>query len=585
MKLLAKRSITTVLAAMLLISACAVGMAAATPQKPQPGISIACGGEHNLAILNDGSLWSWGLNRFGQLGMGAGSGSLVPVKVLDDAVVVSSSFGHVLAVKRDGSLWAWGWNAWGQLGDGTKDNRLSPVQVMSGGVVDAVAANYVYAGTSQTGDTTDRYYSYSLALKADGSLWTWGTNSFGQLGDGTYSERPLPQKIMDGVVAIDANGGSSFAVKADGSLWSWGRNSFGELGNGAYTDSNVPVKIMDGAVEVTAGLDHAFAVKTDGSLWGWGRNQFGQLGNGAYKDSPFPTVATGVTGVTDVSAGGDHTFALKANGELWAWGSNGNGQIGDGTAKTKYTPVKVADGVAMISASGDRSMMVKNDGTLYAWGWNVNDAQGQGASGNTRLSPLEIMKGAMLPGSQPPIRAFEGASDWAIASLSGLSSSSMVPPGLMSNYKKNITRAEFAALMVSIYERRVRPIQAGLCPFDDIKGNAYENDIIKANTIHLVSGMTETKFMPDAPLTREQAAKIIAETVASTSTGKVTEATGPLQFQDAANVGAWAVKYVEYVNKLGIMTGDNFGRFLPRDNLTREQAMVMAYRASLIKFN
>lgn len=206
---------------------------------------------------------------------------------------------------------------------------------------------------------------YSVAIKADGSLWAWGSNTFGQLGDGTNDDKNTPVKIMDNVSAVSAGGFHTMAIKTDGSLWAWGRNISAQLGDSSNENKKAPVKIMDDVLAVSAGGEHTVAIKTDGSLWTWGDNGDGQLGDGTndYKSKPTKVMDD----VTFISAGGSHTMAIKTDSSLWAWGWNINGQLGDGSINASNTPIKIMDDVSIVSAGFAYTMAIKKDNSLWAW--------------------------------------------------------------------------------------------------------------------------------------------------------------------------------------------------------------------------
>jgi len=223
--------------------------------------------------------------------------------------------------------------------------------------------------------------SHSLAVRQDGSLYTWGDNASGQLGDGTISswdweggfstenDKSTPVKIMDDVASVAAGVYYSLAVKTDGSLWAWGSKGYGMFGDG---DGNYthPVKIMDDVGTVVSGGSYSLAIKTDNSLWVWGANRFGQLGDGTIINRLNPIKI--MDDVAFVAAGGTHSLAIKNDGSLWAWGSNGNGQLGDGTGGNwndyRAAPVKVMDDVISVAAGGSWSLAIKSDNTLWLWG-------------------------------------------------------------------------------------------------------------------------------------------------------------------------------------------------------------------------
>ena len=180
-----------------------------------------------FVVRKDGSLWAWGDNSCGELGVGDRNARLSPVKVMDDVSTIDGNYGSSFAVRRDGSLWAWGDNSYGQLGVGDRNARLSPVKVMDN--VSTINSNYI-------GST--------FAVRRDGSLWAWGNNDYGQLGVGDTNSRPSPVKVMDDVSTINNDWLSSFAVRKDGSLWAWGGNSYGQLGVGDTNNRPSPVKVM-----------------------------------------------------------------------------------------------------------------------------------------------------------------------------------------------------------------------------------------------------------------------------------------------------------------------------------------------------
>lgn len=326
---------------------------------------LALGYFHSAAIKDDGSLWAWGNNDFGQLGDGSRTKRATPVQIGTGYRAVVAGQYHTLALKTDGSLWAWGYNSDGQLGDGSTTIRTSPVQVGTG--YSAIAAGY----------------RYSIALKADGSLWAWGNNEYGQLGDGTTTGRSSPLLIDVGYTAVAAGWSHTLALKADGSLWSWGHNSLGQLGDGSEIDRASPVQIGTGYTVLAAGFAQSLALKTDGSLWAWGIN----VGDGSTARRASP-VQIGI-GYTAVASGQHHSLALKADGGLWAWGINNYGQVGDGSTATRTRPVQVDIGTTAVAAGAYHSLALKTDGSLWAWGHNVLGQLGDGST-TQRNSPVLV---------------------------------------------------------------------------------------------------------------------------------------------------------------------------------------------------
>ena len=343
------------------------------------GQTVSLGNGHTAAIKEDGSLWTWGWNEYGQLGLGTTGDRSNPVKIMDGVASVSLGVGHSAAIKEDGSLWTWGRNEYGQLGDGaTGGFRSSSVKIMDGVVSVSLGS------------------SYSAAIKSDGSLWTWGRNEYGQLGDGAGRSQRVPVKVMDDVAAVSLGGNHSAAIKSDGSLWMWGLNTYGQLGNGTTEDSSSPVKVMDDVAAVSLGDNHSAAIKSDGSLWMWGRNECSQLGDGTTGDCSNPVKV--MDGVASVSLGSFHSAAVKKDGSLWAWGWNEHGQLGISLGCQRCSdPVKVMDGVASVSLGGSHSAAVKKDGSLWAWGFNNVGQIGDGTTGWFYSAPVKIMDGVAIP--------------------------------------------------------------------------------------------------------------------------------------------------------------------------------------------
>ena len=225
--------------------------------------------------------------------------------------------------------------------------------------------------------------SHSVAIKTDGSLWTWGANASGQLGDGTNSARNSPMQVGQGYIAVAAGNTHTLGIKVDGSLWAWGNNGSGQLGDGTTNQHNVPVQIGTGFYAVAAGTSHSVALKTDGSLWSWGANLYGQLGDGNGNDRYAPTLIG--SDFTAVAAGASHTIALKTDGSLWAWGKNDAGQLGVETFQDRYAPALIGIGFSAVAAGNSHTVALKTDGSVWAWGSNVSD----GTTSN-RFSPVKV---------------------------------------------------------------------------------------------------------------------------------------------------------------------------------------------------
>jgi alpha-tubulin suppressor-like RCC1 family protein len=345
---------------------------------------------YNLIDENRGLAWSWGENSTGQLGNNTTTNVSSPISVVGgftDWCQISSYRNHNLALRSNGTLWGWGCNDTGQLGNNTTTSRSSPVSVV-GGFSDWSQVN--------TGG------GHSLALRSDGSLWSWGGNTFGQLGDNTTANRSSPVSVA-GVFSdwchVNAGFAHSLAIRTNGTLWAWGLNSVGMLGDDTITNRSSPVLVVGGFTDwcqVSAGYVHSVAVRTNGTLWAWGCNDSGRLGNNTTTNRSSPvSVVGGFTDWCQVSAGGDHSLAIRTNGTLWAWGYNGAGRLGDNTITTRSSPVSIVGGFTdwcQVSAGYVHSVAVRTNGTLWAWGCNDSGRLGNNTTTN-RSSPVSVVGG------------------------------------------------------------------------------------------------------------------------------------------------------------------------------------------------
>jgi hypothetical protein len=299
-------------------------------------VSVCLGGAHAAAIKSDGSLYMWGCNDYGILGTGVIYDSFTekpvvdPVKILDNVVSVSLGDSHSAAVTADGSLYTWGANVNGEIGNGEKAEMFAPPNEQGIPTPVKVMDNVVSVSLGNC---------FSAAITNDGSLYTWGSNGMGQLGNGTKNDSLVPVKIMDDVMAVSLGRYHSAAITSDGSLYTWGENGNGQLGNGTKEDSLVPVKIMDNVKSIDLGMSHSAAITDDGSLYTWGMNDWGQVGNGTKEDCLVP--AKILDNAVSVSLGYYHGAAITSDGSVYTWGHNGSGELGDGTTENSLVPIKI----------------------------------------------------------------------------------------------------------------------------------------------------------------------------------------------------------------------------------------------------
>jgi alpha-tubulin suppressor-like RCC1 family protein len=307
-------------------------------------ISVAGSGNSALALRRDGKVWAWGNDSEDELADGRFTARQLPgvVPKLTAVEEIAGGAFTVYAIRDDGTLWAWGDNSFGQLGTGS--SGLTPAAPQK--VVRLTGVVSIRAGTS------DAY-----ALRDDGTVWVWGDDSLDQLGGAACGSAPVghhgvclgssvPNQVpgLSGVVAIAAGGDSGYALRRDGSVWAWGDDEFGELGNGVRrfdVASPVRVKGLHDVVAITAGTCSAYALLGNGTVWAWGRGDLGQLGNGSTSDRSVPVRVKGLTGVVQVVGGGFTAFALERDRSLWSWGANTLGQLGDGSVVNRDLPTRV----------------------------------------------------------------------------------------------------------------------------------------------------------------------------------------------------------------------------------------------------
>ncbi|OJT18893.1 hypothetical protein BO221_38790 [Archangium sp. Cb G35] len=365
---------------------------------PSVGVTaVAAGAYHSLALDVDGRVWTWGSNSYGQLGDGTTTPKRsVAAKVpgLENVVAISAGYYHSLALRVDGSVWAWGENLNGQLGDGTITRRFAPVRVTATGLPSMVALS----GGGL----------HSLALGTDGSLWAWGSNARGQLGDNDRANHLTPVKMLglSNVVALDGGDTHSMAQRVDGSLWAWGDNGYGQVGEVPLVDQPAPVQALTASARgmVTAGTAFSYVLRADGSLWGFGLNDCYQMASTDPDIGHSPVKVTGIDNVRMVSAGHDFVIALRSDGTVWGWGNNGRTQLGDGTPVNRHTPTRVRDPedptglkplgqIASVSAGFSHVLALRSDGTVWAWGYNDYDQIGDGIPSTTsivRFVPVKV---------------------------------------------------------------------------------------------------------------------------------------------------------------------------------------------------
>jgi len=342
--------------------------------------------------------------------------ALVPGTELEVCGIVAIAAGeyHTIALDADGTVWTWGSSMYGQLGDGIGDTVGDysdvPVQVVgpggSGYLTDIVA---IAAGGF-----------HSVALKSDGTVWTWGYNIFGQLGDNTTANSNVPVQVLGSggsgflsdIIAIAAGEFFTIALKSDGTVRAWGENWNGQLGDNTTVHKRTPVQVLGiggsgvltDIIAIAAGDYHTTAVRADGIACSWGDNNYGQLGDNTTinKTTPIQVLGAGGSGyLTDIiaiEAGWRHTVAAESDGAVWTLGENNYGQLGDNTTNDSYTPVQVLGpggsgyltDMTAVAAGYAHTVALKSDKTVWAWGFNHRGQLGNGTMIDSHI-PIQVI--------------------------------------------------------------------------------------------------------------------------------------------------------------------------------------------------
>lgn len=360
-----------------------------------------------------GEPWAWGANNLGQLGNGgvcpftSGGASPVQTTGISNVVSIAAAGNHSLALTTDHTAWAWGDNTFGQLGDNSTACSAVPVPVGGLSGVTAIAAGGSHSSKKHLNEPGPQSGEDNLALLSNGTVWAWGANSYGQLGNHTTTSTctvgaftvfcsMTPVQVIglpanDPVTAIAAGGDHNLALTASGAVWAWGDNASGQLGNGlscvpssganCFTYTPQHVSVISNVVAIAAGDSHSLALTASGAVWAWGDNTFGQLGNGVGSTST-PVQVVGLPNpasnrVTAIAAGANHSLALTQDGTVWDWGQNSYGQLGvKPNSGSVAAPVHVGglSGVTAIAGGGAHSLALTQGGAVWAWGAD-NDGQ------------------------------------------------------------------------------------------------------------------------------------------------------------------------------------------------------------------
>ena len=330
-------------------------------------------------------LYAWGNNSSGQLGLGNTTQYSSPKQVgsLTTWSKISGGNSFGMAIKTDGALWAIGGrNDFGNLGLGSSTYYSSPKQV----------------GSLTSWSLISCISNSSLAIKTDGTLWSWGQNSYGQLGLGDRTNRSSPVQVgsLTTWASISKGWGNfGLAVQTNGTLWSWGGNGNGQLGLGNVTYYSSPKQVgsLTNWSFVAAGQLQTFAIKTDGTLWSWGANFFGNLGLNNITSYSSPKQIGALTNWLQIAASYYGAVAVKSNGTLWAWGNNGYGQLGLGNTTNYSSPKQIGALTNWLNVTSGilaSIMATQTNGALWSWGYNAQGQLGQSSIANSYSSPKQV---------------------------------------------------------------------------------------------------------------------------------------------------------------------------------------------------
>jgi len=329
-------------------------------------------------------LYAWGDGSQGQLGTGLTVGQLPSyVNVPESVTATAAGYQHSLLLTANGRVFAWGSNSDGQLGAGFPNGSFNLINVISSDVI-----------------AIDGWSDRSFAIKNDYTLWAWGDNTNGELGTGdppVQHNAPTQVTAITGVKRVSAGLRHTLALKTNGTVWAWGNNAVGQLGNGTTSNSAVPVQVsgLTDIIAISAGELHSMALDSSGTVYAWGSNFYGQIGVDeatSYYTTPWPVDGLS-SGVYSICAGYSHSVAMRSNGTVWTWGRNSVGQLGDGSWTNRRAPVQVSGLTGVVQISNHcyyHVHAVLSSGVTYGWGLNSTYQVGDGTNGSNYNTPQQV---------------------------------------------------------------------------------------------------------------------------------------------------------------------------------------------------
>ena len=372
--------------------------------------TISSGGYHCIVFRKNGTLWAWGYDADSEVGDGLSYDKWSPIQVLGLSYACRAEAGYASSytLRSDGTVWGWGYNGYGQLGDTTGGDRYTPIRTgIYNNAIDAAGSlNNIFkdmVAVSSFGTDEGGAGLFAIFLKADGTVWSVGRNTEGQLGDTSTVNKSTPVQVgvvFNNVVAIAAGGYHALALKSDGTVWGWGWNGDGELGDGTVvTPRTLPQRVGGGVnfkdvIAIAAGPRHSLFLKSDGTVWACGLNERGQLGDGTRNPETTPIMVNGLNDVRAITAGGRHSLAIKSDGLAFGWGSDDWGQLATGSTGDKLSATPVMGGIfsniVYIAASNYGSFFVQANGALWSTGRNYEGELGDGQNYPSRLTIVRV---------------------------------------------------------------------------------------------------------------------------------------------------------------------------------------------------
>jgi len=359
-----------------------------TAERGSP-VPVAGYGQHTLMLdSSDGTAWCWGRNENGQCGDGSSIAHYSsPISVVGEHTFQFVAKGDQNNLGIDANGQVWTWG-YNNYGQIGNGTRFLGGVSSPVSILGNLSLTEVAAGQSTV-----------MALGEDGQVWCWGQNTGGTCGDNTRTHRSSPVSVHGNHSFVRAElGNAACALKANGEVWAWGYGSNGILGNGNTVNQSTPVSVLGGHsfVDISVSLNHTMCLKADGSCWTWGRGNFGQLGINSMENQSSPVSVLGGHSFTTIASGNFFSLALEADGSLWAWGNNQFGMLGineDGIDKSRSTPVSVLGNRSYIAMAVGTYHCVALDasGTLWAWGYNGYGELGLNDREN-RSSPVSVVR-------------------------------------------------------------------------------------------------------------------------------------------------------------------------------------------------